>query len=246
MEGGQYEANLLSLPEMQRRQLLDGDWAVADGAAFSEFRQSKHVIEPFDIPHSWRRFRSCDYGYSSYSAVHWFAIDPNYSTLINYRELYLSKHTGRDLAKAVIAAEGDDKIDYGVLDSSCWHNRGQLGPSIAEEMISQGTRWRPSDRTNGARVAGKNRFHEVLKVDEITGIPGIQFFNTCRQIIADLPVIPADPRGSDDIDPRYASDHAYDSVRYAVMSRPRAYSPFDMGQGIPQQVWRPADATFGY
>jgi len=246
MEGGQYEANLLSLPEMQRRQLLEGDWAVADGAAFSEFRSSVHVIEPYDIPTDWRRFRSCDYGYSSYSAVHWFAIDPSYGTLVNYRELYLSKHTGRDLAKAVIEAEGGERIDYGVLDSSCWHNRGQLGPSIAEEMISQGTRWRPSDRTNGARVAGKNRFHEVLKIDEDTGLPGIQFFNTCRQILAVLPLIPADPRGSDDIDPRYASDHAYDSVRYAVMSRPKAFSPFDMGQGIPQQVWRPADTTFGY
>ena len=246
MDGGQYEANLLSLPEMQRRQLLEGDWAVADGAAFSEFRSKVHVIEPYEIPTDWRRFRSCDYGYSSYSAVHWFAIDPSYNTLVCYRELYLSKHTGRDLARAVLEAEGSDRIDYGVLDSSCWHQRGQLGPSIAEEMISQGTRWRPSDRTNGARVAGKNRLHEVLKIDEDTGIPGIQFFNTCRQIIADLPVIPADPRGSDDIDPRYASDHAYDSVRYAVMSRPKAFSPFDMGQGIPQQVWRPADATFGY
>ena len=246
MDGGQYEANLLSLPEMQRRQLLEGDWSVADGAAFSEFRSKVHVIEPYEIPTDWRRFRSCDYGYSSYSAVHWFAIDPSYNTLVCYRELYLSKHTGRDLARAVLEAEGSDRIDYGVLDSSCWHQRGQLGPSIAEEMISQGTRWRPSDRTNGARVAGKNRLHEVLKIDEDTGIPGIQFFNTCRQIIADLPVIPADPRGSDDIDPRYASDHAYDSVRYAVMSRPKAFSPFDMGQGIPQQVWRPADATFGY
>jgi hypothetical protein len=246
MEGGQYEANLLSLPEMQRRQLLEGDWTISDGAAFSEFRLNEHVIEPFDIPDNWRRFRSCDYGYSSYSAVHWFAIDPNFSTLINYRELYLTKHTGRDLAKAVMEAEDGERIDYGVLDSSCWHNRGQLGPSIAEEMISQGCRWRPSDRTNGARVAGKNRFHEVLKIDENTGLPGIQFFNTCRQIIADLPVIPSDPRGSDDIDPRYATDHAYDSVRYAVMSRPKAYSPFDSGRGVPQQVWQPADATFGY
>ena len=246
MEGGQYEANLLSLPEMQRRQLLEGDWAVADGAAFSEFRQSVHVIEPYDIPHDWIRFRSCDYGYSSYSACHWFAIDPNFGTLINYRELYVSKHTGRDLAKAIKAAEEGDRIQYGVLDSSCWHNRGQIGPSIAEEMINEGTRWRPSDRSNGARVAGKNRLHEVLKVDEYTDLPAIQFFNTCRQIIADLPVIPADPKGSDDIDPRFASDHAYDSVRYAVMSRPKAFSPFDMGRGVPEQVWRPADATFGY
>ena len=244
-EDGQYEANLLSLPEMQRRQLLEGDWAIAEGAAFSEFREKDHVIEPFDIPPDWRRFRSCDYGYSSYSAVHWFAIDPAYETLIVYRELYVSKHTGRDLAKAVIEAEQGESISYGILDSSCWHNRGQIGPSIAEEMISMGCRWRPSDRSAGARVAGKNRLHELLKVDEETGQAGIVFFNTCRQIIADLPTIPSDPKGTDDIDPRYKSDHAYDSVRYGVMSRPRSKSIFEEF-GSVDQTWQPSDAIFGY
>jgi len=244
-EDGQYEANLLSLPEMQRRQLLEGDWAIAEGAAFSEFREKDHVVEPFDIPPDWRRFRSCDYGYSSYSAVHWFTIDPAYETLIVYRELYVSKHTGRDLAKAVLEAEQGESISYGILDSSCWHNRGQIGPSIAEEMISMGCRWRPSDRSAGARVAGKNRLHELLKVDEDTGQAGIVFFNTCRQIIADLPTIPSDPKGTDDIDPRYKSDHAYDSVRYGVMSRPRSKSIFEEF-GSVDQTWQPSDAIFGY
>ena len=245
-EDGAYEANLLSLPENQRRQLLEGDWAVADGAAFPEFKQSVHVVEPFDIPDEWVRFRSADYGYSSWSAVHWFAIDPAYETLIVYRELYLSKHTGKDLAAAVMEAEMGDRISYGILDSSCWHNRGQIGPSIAEEMINMGCRWRPSDRSAGARVAGKNQFHQRLKVDEVTEQPGLVFFDNCRQIIADLPSIPSDPKGSDDIDPRYAQDHAYDSVRYGLMSRPRAFSPFDMGRGVPQTPYRPADSAFGY
>ena len=246
MEGGQYEANLLSLPENQRRQLLEGDWAVADGAAFPEFRQSVHVVEPFDIPDNWVRFRSADYGYSSWSAIHWYAIDPAFETLIVYRELYLSKHTGKDLARAVLDAEMGDSIKFGILDSSCWHNRGQIGPSIAEEMITMGCRWRPSDRTAGARVAGKNQLHERLKVDEETGHPGIVFFNTCRQIIADLPVIPSCPKGSDDIDQRYASDHTYDSLRYGLMSRPRSLSPFDMGRGVPERHYKPSDSTFGY
>ena len=244
---GTYEANLLSLPEMQRRQLLEGDWAIAEGAAFTEFRMNSHVVEPFEIPSEWRKFRSCDYGYSSYSACHWFAIDPAFETLIVYRELYLTKHTGRDLAKAILRSERGELIDYGVLDSSCWHNRGQIGPSIAEEMIAEGCRWRPSDRTAGARVAGKNRFHELLKIDEDTGRPGIVFFQNCRQIIADLPVIPSDPKGGDDIDARYKSDHSYDSVRYGIMSRPRAFSPFDFGgKGVPQQKWQPSDNVFGY
>ena len=261
-EEGSYEANLLSLPEMQKRQLLEGDWAIADGAAFKEFRHSVHVIPPFDIPYSWRKFRSCDFGYSSHSAVHWYAIDPQYETLYVYRELYVTQHTAKQLAEKILDLEEDDNIDYGILDSSCWHKRGQIGPSIAEEMISMGCRWRPSDRTNGARVAGRNRLHELLRVEEIEveadegddsvlveEIPGIIFFNTCRQIIADLPVIPTDPKGTDDIDPRFSSDHAYDSIRYGIMSRPRSSSPFDdwgMYEKSAKDSWSPASRTFGY
>ena len=37
--------------------------------------------------------------------------------------------------------------------------------------------------------------------------------------MAGLPVIPIDPKASDDIDLRDASDHSYDSLRYGVMSR---------------------------
>ncbi len=35
-EQGDYEAMLLSLPEVQRKQLLEGSWDIAEGAAFSE------------------------------------------------------------------------------------------------------------------------------------------------------------------------------------------------------------------
>ena len=158
--------------------------------------------------------------------------------------MYVSKHTGRDLAKAIIQAEEGDRVPYGILDSSCWHRRGSTGPSIAEEMILEGLRWRPSDRSAGTRVAGKNRLHELLKVDDVTEKAGLVFFDTCRQIISDLPVIPSDPRGTDDIDPRYASDHAYDSIRYGIMSRPQTHSPFDMS--FTQPTYRPADSIFGY
>jgi Terminase-like family. len=242
-----YAANLLSLPEMQRKQLLEGDWSVVQGAAFEEFRTHIHVVKPFKIPEGWRRFRSCDFGYSTWSAVHWYAIDPN-DTLYVYRELYVSKKTGRDLAQLVLEAEKDEKVTYGVLDSSVWAMRGQSGPSIAEEMIHAGCRWRPSDRSQGSRVAGKNRLHELLKTRPIGGdkeVPGILFFDTCRQIISDLPMIPVDPKGGEDIDDRYASDHAYDSIRYGIMSRPRASSPFDtISTGKSSYV--PSDAAFGY
>jgi hypothetical protein len=254
-DDGRYEASLLSLPEEQRRQLLDGDWNVTEGAAFKEFKLRDHVIEPFEIPSHWKRFRSCDYGYSSFSAVHWFAIDPVYETLIVYRELYVKGCTGKELAKKILELEQDEHIMYGILDSSVWQQRGQTGPSIAEEMIKEGCRWRPADRTQGSRTNGKNRLHELLRVkdvgiSEISGLPimkpGIQFFNTCRQIITDLPMLPVHPDGKEDIDDRYLSDHTYDSIRYGVMSRPRAMSPFDFGAPSFERIYRPADRKLGY
>ena len=97
MKTGDYEANLLSLPEHQRKILLEGNWDVAEGAAFPEFDRNIHVVEPYKIPTTWTKFRACDYGYGSWSAVLWFAITPA-EQLVIYRELYVSKVLAVDLA----------------------------------------------------------------------------------------------------------------------------------------------------
>lgn len=241
---GEYEAMLLSLPENQRRQLLDGDWDIADGAAFTEFNRKIHVIEPFNVPGNWTKFRACDYGYGSFSAVLWFAVDPTDESLVVYRELYVSKMIPEDLATAVLNLEHGENISYGVLDSSCWHRRGE-GPSIAEKMNLRGCRWRPADRSAGSRVAGRMEIHRRLQIDEYTERPRIFFFNTCTQIIADLPTLPIDKNNPDDIDTKVKNDHSYDALRYGVMSRPRSKSLFDYDPYKNYSV-QPADSTFGY
>lgn len=240
----EYRKNLLSQGQRKAQQLLEGDWAVADGAAFPEFRSSIHVLKPFEIPHSWRKFRSMDWGYQSAHAVHWFAIDPQDNSLICYREYYTKKRTARQMAGDILHLERGEKIDYGVLDSSTWHKRGE-GPSPAEEMIAEGCRWRPSDRSQGSRVSGKNMIHQLLQESEDTGRPKLFFFDNCRRIIADLQVAPADPKGGDDIDERYRQqNHAYDSLRYAVLSRPKGRDIFDFD--VTKKLNVPADMVFGY
>ena len=47
---GRYEQMLKALPEVQRRQLLEGNWDITEGAAFPEFDVDVHVIRPFEIP----------------------------------------------------------------------------------------------------------------------------------------------------------------------------------------------------
>ena len=73
-EQGDYETMLLSLPENQRKQLLEGNWDVAEGAAFPEFHRAIHVVDQFDVPKNWVKFSACDYAYGSSSAVVWFAV----------------------------------------------------------------------------------------------------------------------------------------------------------------------------
>jgi len=244
-QAGDYEAMLLSLPEQQRRQLLNGDWDIKEGAAFTEFDRHLHVIEPFNIPSNWVKFRACDYGYGSYSGVLWFAVAPN-EQIVTYRELYVSKVLATDLADMILDLEAEDgNIKYGVLDSSLWHKRGDTGPSLAEQMISRGCRWRPSDRSRGSRVAGKNEIHRRLQIDEFTEEPRLVFFNTCTNVVSQLPSIPLDKKNPEDVDTK-SEDHLYDALRYGIMSRPR-FSIFDYDpMGRPGSGMRVADATFGY
>jgi hypothetical protein len=245
MQTGDYETMLLSLPEHQRKQLLEGNWDIAEGAAFPEFNRQIHVVEPFHIPSNWTKFRACDYGYGSYSAVVWFAVSPS-EQLVVYRELYVSKVLAKDLARMVMRAEENDgPMRYGVLDSSCWHKRGDTGPSLAEQMIAEGCRWRPSDRSAGSRVAGKNELHRRLQLDAFTEQPRLVITSNCVNTIAQLPIIPLDKRNPEDIDTK-AEDHLYDAIRYGVMSRPRSslfdYNPLNSaGSGMKM-----ADPTFGY
>ena len=241
-DDGMYEANLLSLPEHQRRQLLEGDWDINEGAAFPEFNRRIHVVEPFDIPHSWPKFRAADYGYGSYSGIVWIAVAPD-EQLIVYREMYVQKVLATDLADMILEAESEEKIRYGVLDSSLWHKRGDTGPSLAEQMIVKGCRWRPADRSKGSRVSGKNEIHRRLQVDEFTEQPRLVIFNTCKNLISQLPSIPLDKNNPEDVD-THAEDHLYDALRYGVMTRPRS-SLFDYNP-TSSSGFQVSDPTFGY
>ena len=232
------------MPEQQRKQLLEGDWDVAEGAAFPEFNRGMHVVEPYKIPNSWTKFRACDYGYGSFSAVVWFAVTPS-EQLVVYRELHVSKVLAVDLADMILEAEKEDGgIRYGVLDSSLWHKRGDTGPSLAEQMVQRGCRFRPSDRSKGSRVSGKNELHRRLQVDEFTEEPRLVFFNTCTECISQIPTLPLDKKNPEDVDTN-ALDHMYDALRYGIMTRPRS-SLWDFNPVTQKSGFQASDPKFGY
>ena len=242
MADGQYEAMLRSLPDVERKRLLEGDWDVAEGAAFPEFSRTKHVVEPFDLPTNWPRIRAAAYGYSAPSCVLWGAIDWDNNIWV-YRELYAKHLTAEQLADRILEAEQIDPLPhYTVLDSSCWNKTG-FGPSIAEVMMRQGIRWTPSDRN---RIQGKMEIHRRLADDPYTKEPRVRFFSTCQNIVKQVAGIPLSKTNSEDVDTK-AEDHAYDALRYMMMTRMSGYASIHKQLGaIKNHVHKVQDEVFGY
>ena len=240
---GRYEQMLKALPPTQRKQLLEGNWDVNEGAAFTEFDNDVHVITPFEIPISWERIKGIDYGYASESACIWGVVDQSDGTLIIYRELYQKNLTGQDLGERITQMElSDPYAVQGVLDTAAWARTGTTGPTVGESLVRAGHKLRRADKN---RIQGKIQIHEYLKIQQ-SGRPRLQIFNTCPNLIRELQSIPLDKSNPEDVD-THAPDHAYDALRYLIMSRPRIQDAFSRIKNLHlQQAYTPADSEFGY
>ena len=244
MQTDDYMIMLSSLPEVQRKQFLEGDWSAFENSAFPEFDITTHVVQPFDIPRNWLRFRTCDWGYSSAACVLWIAVDYDNNFWV-YREHYTQRVTADVFARQVMEKEHNEYVRYGILDSSTWARRGDAGPSIAETMIKEGCKWRPSDRSPRSRVAGKLELHKLLTKDQDTGQPKLKIFSNCTNLVRTMPMLPVDKNNPEDVD-THAEDHAYDALRYGVMSRSVHPKSYDANRYTEKENFKPADRVFGY
>jgi hypothetical protein len=151
--------------------------------------------------------------------------------------------TAEELADKILEAEQLDPLPhYTVLDSSCWNKTG-FGPSIAETMMRAGVRWTPSDRN---RLQGKMELHRRLANDPYTEEPRLRIFATCQNTVKQMAGIPLSKTNSEDVDTK-AEDHAYDALRYMVMTRMSGYASIHQQLGaIKNQVHKVQDEVFGY
>ena len=92
--GQEYEANLrMSGSENLVRAWLEGDWNVIAGAFFPEFGPA-HVLPVRQLPETWPRFRSGDWGSARPFSIGWWAISDGSlpelprGALVRYREWY--------------------------------------------------------------------------------------------------------------------------------------------------------------
>ncbi len=216
-----YVKQLEKLPEELRRAHLDGDWDVHAGQYFREFSRQKHVVAPFDIPSWWKKFRSIDWGYNDPCAVLWHAVDSD-GRVFTYRELYVREMRADVVAKKIVELSGNENISYTVSSPDMWQKRGAIlkseggfeGECIAEMFMHGGVALTPADNS---RVAGWQRVRSFL-ADAPDGKPYWQCFDVCSNLIRTLPALIYDRNNREDC--ADGNDHAPESLRYALMSRP--------------------------
>ena len=240
----EYVRLLQALPEDLRRAHLDGDWDVLAGQFFREFSRARHVCPPFTLPGWWRRFRSIDWGYNDPCAVLWHAVDGD-GRVYTYRELYVRGMRADKVAARILELSQGETVAYTVASPDMWQKRGAIlrseggfmGESIAELFALAGVPLTPADNS---RVAGWQRVRGYL-ADGADGQPRWQCFPCCTNLIRTLPMLVFDKHSREDA--AQGEDHAPESLRYALMSRPaacappaprqpRVYNPLDTGQTL--------------
>lgn len=248
-----YIGNLATMPEAQKKALLYGDWDSYEGQVFTEFknipsayktRLGTNVIEPFEIPRSWKRYRTFDYGYSKPYAVQWWAIDYDGRAYL-YRQLYGCEsdkpNTGLRDEPHVIARkirEIEDQLEKGnditgIADPAIWdESRGKEG-TIITMFENEGVFF---EKGKHDRLSGKMQCHYRFAMDE-DNKPMAYIFSTCKPFLRTIPNLIYSTKNTEDVDTTQ-EDHDYDAMRYFFMSNP--ISPQRPKQNKVKE-WNPLD-----
>jgi hypothetical protein len=218
-----------------------GDWDIIAGGMFDDVWDAKiHIVEPFTIPSTWRIDRSFDWGSSHPYAVCFWAesdgsdIKLNDGTLVSTQKdsLYLiaeiygwtgkanegTKEVATEIARKIKAFELQLKrnVYAGPADSSIFDV--QNGNSYAADMERIGVAWTRADKSPGSRINGWELMRQRLKNSMTKEGPGLYVFNTCRQFLRTVPVLPRNESKMEDVDSE-SEDHIGDATRYRLSAK---------------------------
>ena len=212
----EYKKRLLALPEREKKALLHGDWNIFEGQYFSEFSAERHIIDPFEIPRSWRKYRSIDYGLDRLVCL-WIAISPENCCYV-YREFCASDLPISASARAINERTPQSEEIYATLaPPDLWSRSQETGRTKASIFSEYGINF---TKTSNDRETGWLAVKELL-CDTDSG-PRLKIFSVCTELIKCLPALTVDKlRPSDCSTEPHEITHAPDALRAFAIFRTR-------------------------
>jgi hypothetical protein len=220
----EYARDLQALDGKLRAAFLDGDWDVFAGQMFPEVKRDRHVIEPIELPASWKRYNGLDWGFTKPWSVLWGAVDEDGRVWI-YREIYKT-HIGEiTQAEMILAAEtAGEHVAVRFADDAMWATRGDAKP-ISQVYADNGVHLAQAGKGAGSRVTGWQRVRSYLteapacphhRAHGWTTCPKIHIFSTVTELYRELTDLPHATKGDPEDADTTASDHAADALRYLL------------------------------
>lgn len=228
-----YVRFLESLSPGLREAWLLGSWDVFAGQYFTEWDYGVHVVQPFTVPQSWRRYFCMDYGLDMLAA-YVVAVDPQNRAYV-IKEHYESGLIISAAAERVLQLTTGEDIYQWFAPPDLWNRNRDTGRSVAEVFGDNGIFL---TRAENDRVAGWMEVHERLKVttdEQGARTAGLRVFDTCRNLIRCIPLLQFDEHRPNDVagEPHEIT-HAPDAIRYFCAGRPyAAIEPQDKEDILP-------------
>jgi hypothetical protein len=220
----EYAQDLQALDGKLRAAFLDGDWDVFAGQMFPEVKRDRHVIEPMELPASWKRYNGLDWGFTKPWAVLWAAVDEDGRVWV-YREIYKT-HIGEiTQAEMILAAEAaGEHVAVRFADDAMWATRGDA-KAISAIYAENGVHLTQAGKGAGSRVTGWQRVRSYLaeapacphhRANGWTTCPKIHIFSTVPELYRELTDLPHATKGDPEDADTTGSDHASDALRYLL------------------------------
>ncbi len=103
-EGEEYLDTLDALSGHRRARLRDGKWVQAEGVVYPTYDAAVHLVDPFEPPSDWDRYRVIDFGFNNPFVCQWYAENPD-GDLYRYREIYMTGRTVASHSKTILECE---------------------------------------------------------------------------------------------------------------------------------------------
>lgn len=235
LQEGEVQAFLGGLDKDERDARVHGKFVQLGGLVYKHFDAEKHVIEPFKPNKEWLWVASLDHGFNNPTAWLWHAVNPD-GRVFTFYEHYESGQTIDYHARRVheINKSLGRAPEYYIGDPSIRNHDPITGTSIHQEYIKYGI---PITLGNNDVVAGINRVARYLK-DGADGKPNLLITKNCVNLITELTRYrwktyankKLQNQNNAQEQAHKKNDHAADSLRYFIMSRP------DLAAGHFEQV----------
>ncbi len=222
-----YVRVLEGLTGWQKRAWLNGDWDIAAGQYFTNFRREVHVLNDFDNSRAVEWFCAMDYGFAHYTVVLLGCRDGDGNTFIvdEHAERMWLPQRHATAVKAMLGRHNLQLADLRrfVAGADVFSRQGD-GTTIAQAYDRCGIRLKTAsmDRLNGwAEVMGGFG-------DTEAGIrPKLFIHERCKRLVETIPALQHDPNRPEDVlkvdadEDGVGGDDAADCLRYLVATKVR-------------------------